>query len=162
MKHRGFTVIELLVVITIIGILAGILIIAYNGVQQNARDSKRAGVVTTIDEALEKYYLKNGEYPSVRNLVNSYAGNTGSAVASLLNISSADIIMPQMPSTATNPLTSTTPPPTDYITYTASDSVNNANCQSSTTGGCNQFTLTYIKENGGSTAVTSRHNPSSP
>lgn len=154
--------IELLVVITIIGILAGIIIVAYNGVQQSARDSKRSGVVTTIDEGLEKYYLKNGEYPSVRNLVNSYAGNTGSAIATLLSISASDIIMPQMPSSATNPLTSTTPPTNDYITYTATDSVNNTACQTSTTGGCNQFTLTYIKEVGGSTTVSSRHNASSP
>ena len=35
--HRGFTIVELLIVIVVIGILAAITIVAYNGIQQRAR-----------------------------------------------------------------------------------------------------------------------------
>jgi prepilin-type N-terminal cleavage/methylation domain-containing protein len=34
--RRGFTIVELLIVIVVIGILAGIIIVAYNGIQQRA------------------------------------------------------------------------------------------------------------------------------
>ncbi|MEI7918166.1 MAG: type II secretion system protein [Candidatus Saccharibacteria bacterium] len=61
---RGFTVIEMLVVISIIGILATASFVSYNLVQANVRDSERSSRVKVIAEALEKYYDKNGEYPS--------------------------------------------------------------------------------------------------
>ncbi len=38
-KQSGFTIVELLIVIVVIGILAAITIVAYNGVQQRARDA---------------------------------------------------------------------------------------------------------------------------
>lgn len=65
-KHnpaRGFTIIELLIVIVVIAILAAITIVAYNGIQQRARDSQRKSDVATIQKALELYYLDNGFYP---------------------------------------------------------------------------------------------------
>ncbi len=37
-KHKGFTIVELLIVIVIIGILAAITIVAFNGAQQRGRD----------------------------------------------------------------------------------------------------------------------------
>lgn len=40
-KPRGFTIVELLIVIVIIAILAAITIVSYNGIQQRAADSKR-------------------------------------------------------------------------------------------------------------------------
>ena len=41
-RRTGFTIVELLIVIVIIAILAAITIVAYNGLQQRARDSQRA------------------------------------------------------------------------------------------------------------------------
>lgn len=63
-KPRGFTIVELLIVIVIIAILAAITIVAYNGIQQRARDAQRIQDVKTIAKALEMYYLDNGEFPS--------------------------------------------------------------------------------------------------
>ncbi len=60
----GFTIIELLIVIVVIGILSAIGIMSYSKVQQTSRDAKRSSSISTIAEALENYYQKNGEYPS--------------------------------------------------------------------------------------------------
>jgi len=68
MKHKGFTIIEVLVVITIIGILAAMVIISYGKIQMDARDTQRSNAVTAITTALERYYDKNGEYPANDNL----------------------------------------------------------------------------------------------
>ncbi len=64
----GFTVIELLVVISVIGILTTIGFVSYNSIQSNARDSNRAAQMTIIAEALEDYYEDNGEYPSCNDM----------------------------------------------------------------------------------------------
>jgi len=47
MNRRGFTVVELLIVIVVIGIIAAIIVVAYNGIQERAESTKiisRAGV----------------------------------------------------------------------------------------------------------------------
>ncbi|MGW3549240.1 type II secretion system protein [Janibacter hoylei] len=61
---RGFTIVELLIVVVVIAILAAISIVAYRGVQERARDSQRLQDVKTISKALEMYYVDNGQFPS--------------------------------------------------------------------------------------------------
>ncbi|MGB4768441.1 MAG: prepilin-type N-terminal cleavage/methylation domain-containing protein [Candidatus Saccharimonas sp.] len=51
-KQKGFTIVELLIVIVIIAILAAITIVAFNGVQQRARDAKRKQDVAQIAKLL--------------------------------------------------------------------------------------------------------------
>ncbi len=63
-KQSGFTIVELLIVIVIIGILAAITIVAYNGIQQRARDSARTSDIAGIQKALELYRADNDSYPS--------------------------------------------------------------------------------------------------
>jgi type II secretion system protein G len=60
---RGFTIVELLIVIVVIGILAAITIVAYNGIQQRGRDAQRKSDITQIAKAVELYYADNGNYP---------------------------------------------------------------------------------------------------
>jgi len=62
-KQTGFTIVELLIVIVVIGILAAITIVAYNGIQQRARDAQRQSDISTIKKALEVYYAANDRYP---------------------------------------------------------------------------------------------------
>ena len=62
---KGFTIIELLVVIVVIGILATITIVSYTGVQQRARDSTRTSDVTRLKIALEKYHADKSSYPRI-------------------------------------------------------------------------------------------------
>jgi len=63
-KSAGFTIIELVVVIVIIGILSVISVFGYSSVQQQARNSQRKTQIDLVAEALEKYYMKNGDYPT--------------------------------------------------------------------------------------------------
>jgi general secretion pathway protein G len=63
----GFTIVELLIVIVVIGILAAITIVAYNGVQVKARDSVRIAKVKSISKAIDLYYVDNGRYPPIQD-----------------------------------------------------------------------------------------------
>lgn len=58
----GFTIVELLIVIVVIGILAAITIVAYNGVQQRARDTIRKSDLVALEKALEINYINHGAF----------------------------------------------------------------------------------------------------
>ena len=62
----GFTLLELLVVISIIAILATIVGIKVAGEPGRARVAKARAEVATIDTALELYRMDNGGYPTMR------------------------------------------------------------------------------------------------
>jgi len=60
LKNHGFTIIELLVVIVVIGILVGISVVSYNGVQQTARDKALLSDTENVSSELARYSAKNG------------------------------------------------------------------------------------------------------
>lgn len=61
-KRDGFTLLELLVVITIIGLLSSVGLASYTRAQARARDAKRQSDLTTLRNALELYYSENNNY----------------------------------------------------------------------------------------------------
>jgi general secretion pathway protein G len=62
--ERGFTLIELMVVIVILGILAGLIIPRIMGRPDEARRAKARIQIESIETALKLYKLDNGNYPS--------------------------------------------------------------------------------------------------
>lgn len=62
-KTAAFTIVELLIVIVIIGILAAIAIVAYNGVQQRARTTAAKGDINSLGKSVELFKANSGEYP---------------------------------------------------------------------------------------------------
>jgi len=61
---RGFTLVELLIVIVVIAILAAITIVAYGGVTSRANTSAAQQDVSSVAERLKTYQADNGNYPS--------------------------------------------------------------------------------------------------
>jgi len=63
-SKKGFSLVELLVVITIIAILSVVAYTAVGGSTVKARDAKRKQDITTIQQALELYFAEKGSYPT--------------------------------------------------------------------------------------------------
>lgn len=61
-KLFGFTLLELLVVISIVGILVAMGAVAFTTAQKRGRDSKRRGDIQAIQKAYEQYFADNGLY----------------------------------------------------------------------------------------------------
>jgi len=102
-KQTGFTIVELLIVIVIIGILAAITIVAYNGIQGQARDTQRVQDMQSIVKALELYKATNGVYPAAVGTANasgwevSHDGTTATNFLSALSTSKTISAVPVDP-----------------------------------------------------------------
>lgn len=63
-NKKGFTLIEILIVVAIIGILASVVVVGLGPAQKSGRDSRRVSDLRSVQNALELYYGKNGQYPN--------------------------------------------------------------------------------------------------
>lgn len=62
-RKSGFTIVELLIIIVVVGILAAISIVAYNGIQQRARDTERRAELGVVERYVKLYIADNGAVP---------------------------------------------------------------------------------------------------
>jgi len=67
-KQKGFTIVELLIVIVVIAILAAITIVAFNGIQTRAFNSRVQSDIKNVQKLVEAYNALNGSYPSTGGL----------------------------------------------------------------------------------------------
>ena len=63
-SQKGFTIVELLIVIVVIAILAAISIVAYTGVQNNARLTQYQADAKTVIDAANAYNAEHGTFPT--------------------------------------------------------------------------------------------------
>ena len=61
-EQKGFTIVELLIVIVVIAILAAITIVAFNGIQQRARDTQRKQNLNDLAKVIRLYKIDNDNY----------------------------------------------------------------------------------------------------
>lgn len=155
-NKRGFTIIELLVVVSVIAILSLISVFGFNAVQAGTRDSQRSTRVTQLAEALEKYYAKNGEYPSCSALTSSAT----SAITTLSGLDPTVLVTPKAAAGVTNSIdpscaTLSVGGSTDKYAYVGDGSTTCA------TGGCLSYTLQYVEEGSNTIkSIASRHSTS--
>lgn len=62
-KNAGFTIVELLIVIVVIGILAAITIVSFNGVQNRAKDAAQVTAVSQWESIIKLYVAQHGSVP---------------------------------------------------------------------------------------------------
>ncbi|MEI6190906.1 MAG: prepilin-type N-terminal cleavage/methylation domain-containing protein [bacterium] len=109
-KRSGFTLLEILLVIGIIGILAAIVIIAINPGRSLAksRDLQRKVGITEINKGLNQYYIDNGSYPStitpeLKNICVTGASATSTGIDCVGKIDLSMLVPTYLPSIPADP-----------------------------------------------------------
>lgn len=116
MKSKsGFTLIEVMVIVVVIAIIAGISVMGYNVQIKSAHDSKSSVNLLSLADALDKYYSTNGNYPvtcghsghavlDCDNVDDTYAGMTASPkITSGMTTSQLQAILPDLDDKFTHP-----------------------------------------------------------
>ena len=140
-QNKGFTLIEILVVIGIIAILAAIVIIAINPARQfaQARNSQRTANVNAILNAVGQYIADNkGLLPTqVSALANDVSAPVGTSGADLCAV----LVPTYMPALTVDP---TTDPDGAGVVLSQGEAISSANCAS---GGVTGYTIQHSATN---------------
>jgi len=79
-ERQGFTLIEMLIVIAIIGILAGGVLVGLGPATKGGRDARRLSDLRQVQNGLELYYNKNQRYPAATNWAALQTALTGASI----------------------------------------------------------------------------------
>ncbi len=149
-KQSGFTIVELLIVIIVIGILAALVLVTFSGVQQKARNTERQTDVKALASHLEVYNAQNGYYPTSGQLT----ATDGSVVTFVqANLKGLDVQSLRDPKGTTLYLNAGNASSQQYG-YVPSPS----GCDNTSGNECSSFVLTYLPEGGTLQTVNSLSN----
>src|SRR3954470_5386168 len=143
-SSKGFTIVELLIVIVVIGILAALVLNSFRGVQERARDTKRRTDINAQASQLEVYYTDNGGYPVFTGQVNTDSWLTA-------NLKGADLNAWRAPNQTTNSMANSATPTKDQYGYTPLQDDGTTAC---TTAPCAKYKLYWYSEK--TAAVTTK------
>jgi len=135
-KQKGFTIVELLIVIVVIGILATLVIVTFSGIQKKARDSQRQTDINALASHISAYYADKGYYPTITDMNDSTFRTA--------NMKGLDPEALKDPRGSAQTLVGTTTANSYLYTTTGCTAAN----PSSDTNACDGFTLTATLENG--------------
>lgn len=135
--EKGFTTIELVLVVVIICILAALVVTTRAGVRQNERNTERQRDIKELRNGLEAYFAQTNQYPTLKDL-NSVSWRTA-------NMKSIDAEVFRDPSG--NGTSLADKPAKSVYAYTVS-SASGAVCGTAKDP-CTQYTLTATLEGGG-------------
>lgn len=145
-KQKGFTLVELLIVIIIIGILATLVIVTFTGVQAKARDSQRQTDIEAVDSHLEAFFAQNGYYPSYADMTSTTFLGTNMKGLDLQSLIDPKLNDPNATALGTD-LANGVGDGSHYG-YAVTQSDGTTACETNDTT-CAKFTLTATLESGG-------------
>lgn len=96
LNKRGFTLVELVVVVAIIAILSAVVITNINSSRSKARDAKRISDIAQIQLALEQYFNRCGVYPAAGG---TYANPSSNSCPTGISFTSFISVIPKDPKT---------------------------------------------------------------
>ncbi len=143
-NNRGFTIVELLIVIVVIGILAALVIVTYNGIQQKARDTERKTDIKAVQGQLEAYWANNAKYPTMANMNDATFRS-----ANLKGLDPAALADPK-DAGSQSLCAATTSSCYGYV-------LTPSGCDNAANGDCSNYVLTATLEAGGTFAVQSNN-----
>lgn len=178
MQRRGFTVVEIVITITIMAILLVLSTVSFQATMANSRDNEREDDIETLALQIESYYNSGndvdstqGQYPSVdptNSLTDSDTSTNTNELTLLRNLDPVNIVAPESDSSilssliaATNNTQTTagvTPQPTkDQYVYQPI-AADGSLCDNIATKTCTKFNLYYRTEVDNTVKmITSRH-----
>lgn len=169
MIQRGFTIVELVITITVMGILLTLAVVGLSATQVNARDSERKGDVEAISLHLETFY--NSNYDESQSIGGSYLQTVNLSEANLnkflpdldlknVHAPGVDLSQPASLVPATTTVTTTAgilpkPSKTNDVYVYQPLTASGALC---TSGECRRFNMYYYEESSNTIKmVTSKH-----
>ena len=146
---KGFTIVELLIVIVVIAILAAIAIVAYNGIQQRSHTTSSKTAAENLAKKVEAYNAVNSVYPTTNtaalmttalNGLNDSSLQGSGIVIGTPTATTADSVVQLRTCYATGAQTAGTTVPTGYVVYIWDSTLTTAGLNPVQAGGIGSIT----------------------
>jgi prepilin-type N-terminal cleavage/methylation domain-containing protein len=146
-RSSGFTIVELLIVIVVIGILATLVIVTFSGIQQKGRNSQRQTDLKAVQSHVAAFYADKGYYPTAKDL------QTASFIST--NMKGLDPEALRDPKQAAGGTISDTSASASQYSYVATGTgcTNTSASDPTTNAGCDSYTLTAKQEGSGAADI---------